>query len=139
MVFKTFDRIVLFIRKVRCLSKVVEYAPRVRAKKMTFSGCPSNVIFDVLILISLFYSRPLLLTNIKLIGFKLLDGVSKEELLRVASNLREKNNADYIVANDLSRVGNGKHYATIINEEGIYRECETKDEIAKSLRKILFK
>ena len=77
--------------------------------------------------------------NIKLIGFKLLDGVSKEELLRVASNLREKNNADYIVANDLSRVGNGKHYATIINEEGIYRECETKDEIAKSLRKILFK
>ena len=45
MVFKTFDRIVLFIRKVRCLSKVVEYAPRVRAKKMTFSGCPSNVIF----------------------------------------------------------------------------------------------
>ena len=77
--------------------------------------------------------------NIKLIGFKLLDGVSKEELLRVASNLREKNNADYIVANDLSKVGNGKHYATIINEEGIYRECETKDEIAKSLRKILFK
>lgn len=77
--------------------------------------------------------------NIKLIGFKLLDAVSKEELLRVASNLREKNNADYIVANDLSKVGNGKHYATIINEEGIYRECETKDEIAKSLRKILFK
>ena len=77
--------------------------------------------------------------NIKLIGFKLLDGVFKEELLRVASNLREKNNADYIVANDLSKVGNGKHYATIINKEGIYRECETKDEIAKSLRKILFK
>ena len=77
--------------------------------------------------------------NIKLIGFKLLDGVSKEELIKVADNLREKNNADYIVANDLSRVGNGKHYATIINEEGIYRECETKYEIAKSLRKILFK
>lgn len=62
MVFKTFDRRILFIRKVSCLSKVVEYAPRVRAKKMTFSGCPSNVIFDVLILISLFYLRPLLLT-----------------------------------------------------------------------------
>ena len=77
--------------------------------------------------------------NIKLIGFKLLDGVSKEELLRVASNLREKNNADYIVANDLSKVGKGKHYATIINEDGIFKECETKEEIAKSLRKILFK
>ncbi len=77
--------------------------------------------------------------NIKLIGFKLLDGISKEELLRVASNLREKNNADYIVANDLSKVGKGKHYATIINEDGIFKECETKEEIAKSLRKILFK
>ena len=69
MVFKTFDRIVLFIRKVCCLSKVVEYAPRVRAKKMTFSGCPSNVIFDVLILISLFYLRPLLLTFLILCNF----------------------------------------------------------------------
>ena len=77
--------------------------------------------------------------NIKLIGFKLLDGISKEKLLRVASNLREKNNADYIVANDLSKVGKGKHYATIINEDGIFKECETKEEIAKSLRKILFK
>ena len=77
--------------------------------------------------------------NIKLIGFKLLDGISKEELLRVASNLREKNNADYIVTNDLSKVGKGKHYATIINEDGIFKECETKEEIAKSLRKILFK
>ena len=77
--------------------------------------------------------------NIKLIGFKLLDGVSKEELLNVASKLREKNKADYIVANDLSRIGHGKHYATIINENGIYSECESKDEISKSLRKILFK
>ena len=77
--------------------------------------------------------------NIKLIGFKLLDSVSKKELIKVADNLREKNNADYIVANDLSKVGNGKHYATIINEDGIYKECETKNDIAKTLRKILFK
>ena len=77
--------------------------------------------------------------NIKLIGFKLLDSVCKKELIKVADNLREKNNADYIVANDLSKVGNGKHYATIINEDGIYKECETKNDIAKTLRKILFK
>ena len=77
--------------------------------------------------------------SIKLIGFKLLDGVSKEELISVASRLREKNKADYIVANDLSRIGNGKHYATIINKDGIYKECETKDDISKTLRKILFK
>lgn len=74
-----------------------------------------------------------------LIGFKLLDGVKKEELLRVAENLRIKNKADYIVANDLSKIGGGKHPATIISETGIYEECNTKKEIATTIKKILFK
>ena len=76
--------------------------------------------------------------NILLIGFKLLDGVEKEELLEVATKLREKNDADYIVANNLAEIHNGMHKATILNKDGIYTECETKQEIAKSLRKILF-
>lgn len=78
-------------------------------------------------------------SKIKLIGFKLLDGVSKEELLNVASKLRDKANADYIVANDLSKIGGSKHFATIINENGIYTECETKNDIAKSIKHIIFK
>lgn len=76
--------------------------------------------------------------NILLIGFKLLDGVEKEELLEVATKLRQKNDADYIVANNLAEIHNGMHKATILNKDGIYTECETKQEIAKSLRKILF-
>lgn len=76
--------------------------------------------------------------DILLIGFKLLDGVKKEELLEVADKLRQKNDADYIVANNLSEIHNGMHKATILNKEGIYTECKTKQEIAKSLRKILF-
>ncbi len=76
--------------------------------------------------------------NVLLIGFKLLDGVEKEELLEVATKLREKNDADYIVANNLAEIHNGMHKATILNKDGIYTECETKQEIAKSLRKILF-
>ena len=76
--------------------------------------------------------------NILLIGVKLLDGVEKEELLEVATKLREKNDADYIVANNLAEIHNGMHKATILNKDGIYTECETKQEIAKSLRKILF-
>ena len=76
--------------------------------------------------------------NIILIGFKLLDGVSQEELLQVASNLRDKNDADYIVANNLAEIHNGMHKATILDQNGIYDQCETKQEIAKSLRKILF-
>ena len=76
--------------------------------------------------------------NILLIGFKLLDGVKKEELLEVADKLRQKNDADYIVANNLNEIHNGMHKATILNKNGIYTECKTKQEIAKSLRKILF-
>jgi len=77
--------------------------------------------------------------DVTLVGFKLLDGVSKEELYQVASRLREKNNADYIVANDLSKIGNGKHWAMILNREGIITECTTKKEIAKALERLLFK
>lgn len=69
----------------------------------------------------------------KLVGFKLLDGVTKEHLFEVANNLRKKNNADYIVANDLSKIGHGKHWAMIIGESGIVAECETKYKIAETL------
>lgn len=76
--------------------------------------------------------------EVTLVGFKLLEGVSKEELYKVASKLRQKNNADFIVANDLSKIGNGKHWAMILNENGIITECNTKKEIAKALEKLLF-
>lgn len=76
--------------------------------------------------------------EVTLVGFKLLEGVSKEELYQVASKLREKNQADYIVANDLAKIGNGKHWAMILNENGVVTECTTKQEIAKTLEKLLF-
>lgn len=76
--------------------------------------------------------------DVTLVGFKLLEGVSKDELYQVASNLRQKNQADFIVANDLAKIGNGKHWAMILNEEGIVTECNTKKEIAEALEKLLF-
>ena len=76
--------------------------------------------------------------DITLVGFKLLDGVSKEKLLSVASNLRNKNDADYIVANDLSKIGDGKHWAMIVGENGVICECQTKKEIAKEIEKLVF-
>ncbi len=76
--------------------------------------------------------------SVTLVGFKLLEGVSKEELFQVASNLRKKNQADYIVANDLAKIGGGKHWAMIIGENGIVTECNTKVEIAKALETLLF-
>lgn len=76
--------------------------------------------------------------DVTLVGFKLLEGVSKEELFEVASRLREKNSADFIVANDLAKIGNGKHWAMILDENGIVTECNTKKEIAKELAELLF-
>ena len=76
--------------------------------------------------------------EVTLVGFKLLEGVSKETLYEVACKLRQKNNADFIVANDLSKIGNGKHWAMILNQNGIITECNTKKEIAKALEKLLF-
>lgn len=76
--------------------------------------------------------------DVTLVGFKLLEGVSKDELFEVASRLRAKNDANYIVANDLAKIGNGKHWAMILNKDGIVTECNTKKEIAKALESLLF-
>lgn len=76
--------------------------------------------------------------SVKLVGFKLLDGVSKEELLRVATKLREKNQADYIVANDLSKIGAGKHWAMVVGENGIVCECQNKKDIAIAIEDLMF-
>ena len=96
-------------------------------------------------LMTMFKLTPKVISQIKpmapqatLVGFKLLDGVSKEELYEVASKLRQKNHADYIVANDLSKIGKGRHWAMILGKNGIEAEVNTKKEIAKTLEQIVF-
>ena len=42
--------------------------------------------------------------NTYLVGFKLLDNVSEDELLNVAYKLKEKNNCNLVVANDLNNI-----------------------------------
>lgn len=76
--------------------------------------------------------------NVKLIGFKLLESVTEEELYNVAHNLLVKNNADYIIANLLNRIGKGKHFAMVIDKDGIKQKCETKIEIAQVISKLIF-
>lgn len=68
-----------------------------------------------------------------LVGFKLLDGVSKEELIDVAKKLRNKNNCDLVVANDLSTIRDGNHTAYIIDKEDNILEASGKEDIAKKL------
>lgn len=70
-----------------------------------------------------------------LVGFKLLDGVSKDKLISVAGDLMKKNNCDIVVANDLSNIRNGCHIAYILDESGEIETAKGKDDIAKRLVK----
>lgn len=68
-----------------------------------------------------------------LVGFKLLDGVSKEKLVDVAKKLRDKNKCDLVVANDLSTIKNNEHLAYIIDRDNIIEEAYSKKDIAKKI------
>lgn len=72
-----------------------------------------------------------------LIGFKLLVDVSKEELLAVAKDRLLKNQADLIVANDLTEVKKNRHHAYLVTAEGLFKEVETNEELAKAISAFL--
>ncbi len=68
-----------------------------------------------------------------LVGFKLLDGVTKDELIDVATKLKDKNKCNLVVANDLSNIRNGNHLAYIIGDDKNYIEASGKEDIAFKL------
>lgn len=76
--------------------------------------------------------------NTYLVGFKLLDGVTEEELIHVATNLKNKNKCDLVVANDLSNIRNGNHKAFIIKGENDYINALGKEDIAEKLISEMF-
>ena len=53
-----------------------------------------------------------------LVGFKLLENVSKDYIIEVAKKLCIKNSMDYIIANDLSDLRKGNHISYLVNKEG---------------------
>lgn len=73
--------------------------------------------------------------NTFLVGFKLLDNVSEEELIDVACKLKVKNKCDLVIANDLSNIRSGKHKAFIIKDKSSYIIANDKSDIAKKLVK----
>ena len=75
--------------------------------------------------------------RLTLIGFKLLSDVSKDELTRVALNLLEKNNCDYVVANDLADIKKGNHNAIIISKNGEETHVSGKNAIACKISDIV--
>lgn len=70
--------------------------------------------------------------KIHLIGFKLLVDVSQEHLIQVARESLEKNQADIIIANDLTQINSDQHLAYLI-EKNVYQTAYSKQEIAELL------
>ena len=69
---------------------------------------------------------------IRLIGFKLLVDVSKKELLKTARASLIKNQAEIIVANDLTEISNQEHKAYLVGKETV-TQAQSKEEIAQLL------
>ncbi|MDD2301827.1 MAG: phosphopantothenoylcysteine decarboxylase [Eubacteriales bacterium] len=53
-----------------------------------------------------------------LIGSKLLENVTTDHLVRIAQKLCIKNNMDFIMANDLAELRNGKPYRYLVTQDG---------------------
>ena len=70
--------------------------------------------------------------NIHLIGFKLLVDVSQEHLIQIARESLEKNQADLIVANDLTQISSEQHKAYLV-EKNSFQTTMSKQEIADLL------
>jgi len=70
--------------------------------------------------------------DIRLIGFKLLVDVSKEELLETARTSLIKNQAEIIVANDLTDISNHVHKAYLVRNDTVTL-AQSKEEIAQLL------
>ena len=70
--------------------------------------------------------------KIHLIGFKLLVDVSQEHLIQISRESLEKNQADLIVANDLTQINAEQHLAYLVEEKD-YQLATHKQEIADLL------
>ena len=68
-----------------------------------------------------------------LVGFKLLKGVSVEELIRVASALSDKNGCDLVLANDMNKIDDDGHEGLLIRDHAVVGRYRTKKEIAEGI------
>ena len=69
---------------------------------------------------------------IHLIGFKLLVDVSEDHLVDIARESLIKNQADLIIANDLTQISAVQHRAIFVEKEQL-QTAQTKEEIAELL------
>ena len=70
--------------------------------------------------------------SIHLIGFKLLVDVTEDHLIEVARQSLVKNQADLIIANDLTQISAYQHKAIFVGKDRL-QTVQTKEEIAELL------
>lgn len=68
-----------------------------------------------------------------LVGFKLLNGVGKQELLDTAYGVLEKNSCDLVLANDLTEISKDRHAGYLLSPDKTYERFESKAEIARGI------
>lgn len=145
------EKIDYFIHTMAVADYMVDYVTTVdKMKKSFLNNGDMEVIKDTKIssyennLVLVLKPTPKIISLIKkespltyLVGFKLLDGVSKKELIEVAMRLRDKNRCDLVVANDLEDIRNKEHKAYIIDKEDKVVEASDKEDIAKKLVRMM--
>lgn len=145
------EKIDYFIHTMAVADYMVDYVTTVdKMKKSFLNNSDMEVIKDTKIssyennLVLVLKPTPKIISLIKeespltyLVGFKLLDGVSKKELIEVAKRLRDKNKCDLVVANDLENIRNKEHKAYIIDKEDKVVEASDKEDIAKKLVRMM--
>lgn len=72
-----------------------------------------------------------------IIGFKLLDNVTENELLNAAYNLIIKNGLDYCLANDLESLRQNNHTGYLMDKHALIEKIEGKDTIAETIAKLI--
>lgn len=73
--------------------------------------------------------------NTKLVGFKLLNGVTEEELLSVAKALEINNRCEFVIANDYQKIDEHIHEAILIKNGEIVKRFYSKAAIANGIVK----
>lgn len=145
------EKIDYFIHTMAVADYMVDYVTTVdKMKKSFLNNSDMEVIKDTKIssyennLVLVLKPTPKIISLIKkespltyLVGFKLLDGVSKKELIEVATRLRDKNKCDLVFANDLKDIRNKEHKAYIIDKEDKVVEASDKEDIAKKLVRMM--
>lgn len=68
-----------------------------------------------------------------IMGFKLLDQVSKDDLLDTAYRLLIKNGCDFVLANDSAQIDGDRHCGYLIDASKNIQTFQTKQEIANGI------